>query len=70
MIDSLSLQEIATPAVSFLVDLEPGIHALLRKSDAQSVFGRCSCHLTLQLIGSCDVQIAAEFLLSHFEARG
>jgi len=33
-------------------------------------FGSCGYDLTLDFIGSGNVQIAAEFLLSHFKTRG
>src|SRR5437899_7199139 len=61
---------IATRTVPFLVDLEPLIHAVFGEPYVQPVLGRYRCDLTLHFIGSGNVQIAAEFLLSNFKTRG
>src|SRR6266851_1672385 len=60
----------ATCTVPFLVDLEPLIHAVFGEPYVQPVLGSYRCDLTLDFIGSGNVQIAAEFLLSHFKTRG
>src|SRR6266581_9451027 len=60
----------ATRTVPFLVDLEPLIHTVFGEPNVQAVLGSCGYNLTLDFIGSGNVQIAAEFLLSHFKTRG
>ena len=51
----------ATRTVPFLVDLEPLIHAVFAEPYVQPVLGSCGYDLTLDFIGSGNVQIGAEF---------